>query len=435
MMQRFLTDEAVLAKCKIYQMLSAHARGRHLSFHTPGHKVGAWDITELGFSDNLSCPRGCIAEAETDIAQILGAEKSYILTDGSTSGVLSMLHAAKALGVNTLAVCESSHKSVFNGCALLGITPLLYPSFYKEKMPYVPTMYELNENFGSILAQADALFFTSPDYYGNVADLENARAYCKKEGKLLLVDGAHGGHLHFDKKIHASAYADMWVDGVHKSLPALTQGAVVSARGERVVDVLGKAVDIFRTTSPSYPIMASVEYAVKYPENEALKAEVLALQRHPRVYQNDDWTKLCVAFGADAFEVEKTLEADGIYPEFCDGQNIMFYLSPATSWEDFAVLKGTLERLFERFPMRENDNKNIIQHIPAPLILQNKAKKWVNLEQAEGCVCAGLCGLFPPCTPLLQIGENITKAKIDLLKKANNVFGLQKGKILVFDEE
>ena len=435
MMQRFLTDEAVLAKCKIYQMLSAHARGQHLSFHTPGHKVGAWDITELGYSDNLSAPRGCIAEAETDIAQILGAGKSYILTDGSTSGVLSMLHAAKAMGVSTLAVCEASHKSVFNGCALLGITPLLYPCFYKEKIPYVPTMYELNEEFGSILAQADALFFTSPDYYGNVADLENARTYCQKEGKLLLVDGAHGGHLHFDKKIHAGAYADMWVDGVHKSLPALTQGAVVSARGERAVNALGKAVDIFRTTSPSYPIMASVEYAVKYPENAALKAEVLALQQHPRVYQNDDWTKLCVAFWEDAFEVEKALEADGIYPEFCDGQNIMFYLSPATSWEDFAALKDALDKLFERFPLQENREGNVVQRIPAPLVLQNKATKWVDLVQAEGCVNAGLCGLFPPCTPFFQIGERITKEKINVLQKANNVFGIQNGKILIFDEE
>ena len=112
MMQCFLTDEAVLAKCKIYQMLSAHARGRHLSFHTPGHKVGAWDITELGFSDNLSCPRGCIAEAEKDIANILGAKKSFILTDGSTSGVLAILHAAKGCGVKKIAFCEASHKSL-----------------------------------------------------------------------------------------------------------------------------------------------------------------------------------------------------------------------------------------------------------------------------------------------------------------------------------
>jgi arginine/lysine/ornithine decarboxylase len=126
-MNTLLKNNAVLADCKIYQMLLENAQKPHFSFHTPGHKVGAWDITELSFSDNLSCPRGCIAEAEQDIAKILGAEKSFILTDGSTAGVLSMLYTVKALGAHTVAVCENSHKSVFNGCAVLGLTPLVYP--------------------------------------------------------------------------------------------------------------------------------------------------------------------------------------------------------------------------------------------------------------------------------------------------------------------
>jgi arginine/lysine/ornithine decarboxylase len=117
-MDRFLKNKAVLAECKIYQMLKKNSGARHLSFHTPGHKVGAWDITELSFSDNLSCPRGCIAEAEKDIARILGAEKSFLLTDGSTAGVLSMLYAVKSLGAQTVLVCEASHKSVFNGCVV-----------------------------------------------------------------------------------------------------------------------------------------------------------------------------------------------------------------------------------------------------------------------------------------------------------------------------
>jgi arginine/lysine/ornithine decarboxylase len=138
-------NKAVLKNCKIYQMLAKHAKGRHLSFHTPGHKEGKWDITELFYSDNLSAPRGCIAEAERDVAQILGAYKSFLLTDGSTAGVLSMLYAAKQLGVKSVAVCEASHKSVFNGCAALGITPLVYPCEYQEKIPYVPSMYALKQ--------------------------------------------------------------------------------------------------------------------------------------------------------------------------------------------------------------------------------------------------------------------------------------------------
>lgn len=431
-MQRFLTNEAVLAECKIYQMLKKNSGARHLSFHTPGHKVGAWDITELSFSDNLSCPRGCIAEAERDIADVLGANSSFILTDGSTSGVLSMLHAAKILGVKSVAFCEGSHKSVFHGCALLGLTPLIYPCAERNKIPYAHTMYELNALYGEIFEQADALLFTSPDYYGNVADLAAAREYCNRTGKLLLVDGAHGGHLHFDKTLYAGAYADLWVDGVHKSLPAFTQGAVVSARTAVTAEALRQAVDIFRTTSPSYPIMASVEYAVKYPRNAGLEQRVLALQTHERVYKNDDWTKLCAVFGGRAFEVEKRLESEGCYIEFCDGNTVTFYLSPATSNEGFTWLENRLLQLFEEFPL---ESENMIQRDHAPLILTKKDTEWVDLEKAQGRICAGLCGLFPPCTPLFKIGESIEKEKLERLQKASNVFGLKDGKILTFKEE
>jgi hypothetical protein len=96
----------------------------------------------------------------------------------------------------------------------------------------------------------------------------------------------------------------MWVDGVHKSLPAFTQGAVVSARTEALAAALQKGVDIFRTTSPSYPIMASVEYAVKCPRNEILEKCVYAfVQKEQRVFLRDDWTKLFAVFGKSAFKV------------------------------------------------------------------------------------------------------------------------------------
>ncbi|MBQ8394425.1 MAG: aminotransferase class I/II-fold pyridoxal phosphate-dependent enzyme [Clostridia bacterium] len=428
-MRKFFTDEKVLQNCKIFRMLDGQSRA-HLSFHTPGHKINGFDITELSYSDNLSCPRGCIAEAERDIAELLGAEKSFILTDGSTSGVLSIFHAARAMGAKSVAVCEGSHKSVFNACALLGLTPLLYPAEKRDKIPHLPTVYELKSEYTEIFSKADALFFTSPDYYGNVANLQAAREFCNKEGKLLLVDGAHGGHLRFDKSLHAGAYADFWVDGVHKSLPALTQGAVASARTKEGAEKLRTAVDIFRTTSPSYPIMASVEYAVKYPRNEELEKAVRAYAKtQARVIVKEDWTKLYARFGGNAFEAEKALEAQGVFAEFCDGNGILFYLSPATKGEDFQTLVQVLKGLFEKFPITENGEEELTFY---PL---DGEKEWVSLEQAEGRICAGLCGAFPPCTPLFALGERISAAKIRLLQNADNVFGLYENQILVLKEK
>ena len=430
----FRANKAVLKNCKIYQMLSTHAKGKHLSFHTPGHKMGKWDITELFYSDNLSSPQGCIAEAEKDIAQILGARKSFLLTDGSTAGVLSMLYAAKTLGVKSLAVFEKSHKSVFNGCQLMGITPLIYTEQVRGEIPFAPTMDELKKSFSGLLEKADALFITSPDYYGNIAELSALRSYCNETKKLLLVDGAHGGHLHFDKEVYAGAYADMWVDGVHKSLPAFTQGAVVSAANEECANALRAGVNIFRTTSPSYPIMASVEYAVKYPQNKALEDEVKGyVESNERIYPSKDWTKLCALFGKNAYEAEKTLQEKGIYPEFCNGNVVMLYLSPATKKQEWKKLKAELEKLFVKYPYTPNE---MAQSIHTPLVsTENRATMWVGLTEAEGKICASDCGLFPPCTPLIRAGEKISKEQLTLLTNAANVYGLVDKKILVIKEE
>lgn len=435
-MRRVFKNRKVLRECKIYQMLTAQGKRKHLSFHTPGHKEKGMDITELSYSDNLSCPKGCLLEAERDIAAALGANASFLLTDGSTSGVLAMLHAARAQGVKTIAVCEGSHKSVFNGCALLGITPLLYPEKRIGEIPFPYTMYELNMDFPKILEEADALFFTSPNYYGGVVAFADVRKYCDENQKLLLVDGAHGGHLHFDKTVYAGEYADLWVDGVHKSLPAFTQGAIVSARNETLAEALRLALDIFRTTSPSYPIMASVEYAVKYPQNERLEKAVRAYaNQQSRIRLQADWTKLCALFGKDAFTAEKDLEKMGIYPEFCDGNVVMFYLSPATKRREFLHLQRALDRLFKKYPLTDITAKNTTERVPTPYVPVEKLEmEWVDIDGAEGGICAMNFGLFPPCTPLSIKGERITKEELAILRNANHAFGLKNGKILVYIE-
>ncbi len=419
----------LLKNCRIYQMLRKNAQRPHLSFHTPGHKRGKWDITELSFSDNLSSPAGCILQAEEEIADILGAKRSFLLTDGSTCGVLSMLYAVKSVGAKAVAFPEHSHKSVWNGCALLGLAPLVFSTEEKEGIPLPPNLDEIK----AVIAEADALLLTSPTYYGDIPDLAAIRSLCKERGVLLLIDGAHGGHLHFDES-YAGKYADMWVDGVHKSLPALTQGGVVSARTEELSAALFQAVDIFRTTSPSYPIMASVEYAVKYPQNLPLERAVRAYASgQPRLRVSKDYTKLCVRFGENAFQANAALEKRGIYPEFCDGEWIEFYLSPATKKRHFYKLVRILAGLLLDYPYLP---KKEVERNPAPLVcVANAPTEWVELERAAGRICARACGLFPPCTPLLAVGEEITEEKIALLRQAANTYGLLNKKILAVKED
>ena len=426
-MQGYFANRSVAERCHILQMLEEQKKKEHYSYHTPGHKQRGYDITELAYSDNLACPRGVILSAQQDIAGILGGAVSYILTDGSTAGVLAMLYALKSLGCRSVAAFTASHKSFFTGCLLTGLQPVLLETPTGENgLPCKIGLGDVLEGVES----ADALFLTSPDYYGNVADLAAIQAVCKKQGKYFIVDGAHGGHLHYNRALYEGAYADMWVDGVHKSLPALTQGAVVSAK-EGCAEALGAAVDIFRTTSPSYPIMASVEYAVKYPRNAWLEEFVHGLKKEKAyLYDGEDYTKLC-AFAVDGFALEQAAIAEGIYPEFVEEHLVCFYLSPVMGKEEVDRLLAFLDRMEkEGLLLAEKE----VHSCPAPVLLEKieglQTEK-VPLSEAEGRLSAAVCGLFPPCLPLIRKGERITKEKIDALQKAANVFGVENGKILV----
>ena len=311
---------------------------KHLSFHTPGHKRAGDDITELSYSDCLLSPSGVILEAEKDVAEILGAKRSFLLTDGSTSGVHSMLWALKLAGKKSIAVPEYSHRSVYTGCELAGLNIVKIPQKRVHGMPVQPGADEIQ----AAMKGADALLLTSPDYYGFFPPLESAREICKD--KPLLIDGAHGAHLHGTDR-HAGRFADLWVDGVHKSLPALTQGAVVSAKTEEWATNLRSGVRVFRTTSPSYPIMASVEAAVKYPRNERIERAAERCKAQLGAVDNPDWSKILIAFGEYADGAQEYLERRKVYPEFNDGNYLMFYLSPCTKERDLKKLARLLKDL------------------------------------------------------------------------------------------
>jgi arginine/lysine/ornithine decarboxylase len=202
---------------------------------------------------------------------------------------------------------------------------------------------------------------------------------------------------------------------------------VVSAKTETWSKWLEEAVGIFRTTSPSYPIMASVEYAVKYPSNPRLEK----LVKEPagetaRLKINDDWTKVLVLGGKHAFAIQQALEKKGIFAEFCDGETVMFYLSPATTLWQFKTLIKAVKKVLKQYPYQAREQA------PAPTLYAIDGEtEDVQLGEAENRICVKECGLFPPCTPLIRKGERITKEKIELLQKANGTFGLTDGKITV----
>lgn len=438
----------------IYTQLKKYSR-RGRSFHVPGHKargdfkakftVAPLDITELSYSDNLFCPEGIILKAQEDIAEILGAEKSYILTDGSSAGVLSMIYAVKGRGTKII-VPRNCHQSVWNACRLFGLEPVIVQGESVDGLisPPAPELIrELVENDITI----GAMIVTSPDYYGRVAPLKEYAHILKKNKRLLIVDEAHGTHLAFEqnRRGYAGVYADIWVDGAHKSLPVLTQGAVLSVNNKELIPALEEGLSIFRTTSPSYPVMASVEYGIKFVKNneKALSDAKTAVKNFREkcvlpVLSTDDWTKIVVDFGAKGISADaaaRALEKKGIYAELSDGRYIIFYTSVMTGGADLNSLNSAISAVVHNKRLRGT-------YIERPAFPANKRtfsfqyafkgkRELVSLQEALGKMCAANAGITPPCIPVVVAGEIITKEVIKVLSNAVATFGTVDGKIWV----
>ena len=444
----------------IYGALKKYKRLHAARFHMPGHKAdgkrfplfkdAALDITELSFADCLENPDGLIAAAESDCAEILGAKRSFFLTDGSSSGIFAMLYAVKRRG-GKIVIARGAHKSVYNACAVLGIEPHILKGNELDAIALPPAAAEIEDIFKKEKDVA-AVLATSPDYYGNISDYAALRKICDRYGKLLLVDGAHGAYLKFDPDAahrYAGEYADAWVDGAHKTLPTLTQGALLNVNREDLIPDLREGAGIFRTTSPSYPIMASIEYGVKYlSENggqliDAVKREFSLMKmrlkkRGVLFYEGSETLQFSVDFGGMGicpYLAEEQLEKRRIYPEMNDGRYILFYLSPLTRTHHLARLERAIRRIAKMRSLKDTYDAKPEQVCGIKKFSYLAAlafrKESVPIAQAAGRIAARNAGATPPCFPVVVAGEQITEQAVELLKNAKHTFGVIDGKIEV----
>lgn len=443
-------------KYEILAQLNKFKGKDKVRLHVPGHKnssdfrtnfpVAPIDFTELDFSDDLNCPTGVIKKAQDDIAEILGAKKAYITTDGSSSGVMVMMFCAQAYG-NKIIVPRNSHKSVFNACRILNVEPVIVQGEEVDGI-LTPPSPELIETLIVNDVNISGMIIASPDYYGNVAPLGEYAEILRKYSRLLFVDGAHGAHLALNegRQFHASLYADMWTDGAHKCLPTLTQGSIVCVNDEKLVARAEEGLSIFRTSSPSYPIMASVEYGVKYFVNnpkqlakaKAVAEELRSSLKGIPIYDSPDWTKLSVDFlslGISPYRAQGILQKKGIYPEMNDGRYLLFYLSPSIDGYCAIELKNALIAICAQKKLKNTYVR--LPEIPKTdrtysyLYAYKQKYEWIPLDGAIGKMSADNVGISPPSLPVLVAGEIVTKEAIACLTTAKSTFGVQGGKIKV----
>lgn len=261
----------------LYQKLEKLDKSDEYPFHMPGHKrmdragipgnMAHLDITEIEGYDNLHNPEGIIKEAMEEAARLCHSEETYFLVNGSTCGILTAISAVVKEG-ETLLLGRNAHASAFHaaylrGAALGFIFPKLLPEYglYGAVQPQ-EVRRALEEN-----PQARAVMLTSPTYDGFVSDIKEIATIVHEYDKILIVDEAHGAHFGWDKRLPESsitAGADLVIQSLHKTLPALTQTAVLHVNGTRVDrELVRRFLRIYQSSSPSYLLIGSADHCMK----------------------------------------------------------------------------------------------------------------------------------------------------------------------------
>jgi arginine decarboxylase len=267
---------------RLDEKLEQYAREDYYPFHMPGHKrrlMGlkednpfSIDITEIDGFDNLHHAEDIIAQAQKRACALYGAKRTFYCVNGSTAALLSAVSAATTRN-GTLLMARNCHKAVYHGAYLRGLkTVYVYPQ--------AETSYGLN---GGILPEdveeqlkkypeIEAVLITSPTYDGVVSDVAQIAQIVHQYGKPLIVDEAHGAHFSLASWVPVSALscgADVVIHSLHKTLPSLTQTALLHVNSDRVSEsLISRFMGIYQTSSPSYVFMASMDSCVGLLERD-----------------------------------------------------------------------------------------------------------------------------------------------------------------------
>lgn len=446
----------------LYNALKGHISHNPVSFHVPGHKYGELaayqqdeffkgilkiDATELTGLDDLHSPEGPIKEAEELLAELYGSKKSFFLVNGSTVGNMAMI-MAMCTEDSTVLVQRNCHKSVLNALRLAKVRPVfLEPEINQEWKVAAGISIQTVQQAINLYPEAKALILTYPNYYGMADDLKGIIELAHHHHIPVLVDEAHGPHFIIGDPFPPSALqlgADVVVHSAHKTLPAMTMGSFLHVNKDlvnltRIEEYLG----IFQSSSPSYPIMASLDISRYYlagyePQDadfllseihsfkEALaKIESIKVLTYPK--NVGDPLKITIQSNSDltGFELQKRFEANGIYTELADPYNVLFIMPLLKKGQVYPLSETAAKMKSVLYGLPCNDIMEELQtgdeRILELAIRYSEMEKLkvmeVEIERASGLICAEPVIPYPPGIPLLMKGERITTGKIGKLNR------------------
>ena len=475
----------------LYEKLINYGKSDFYGFHMPGHKRNGEimenglpyqiDITEIEGFDDLHHARELLKEAQERAARVYHAEETCYLINGSTSGILSGLLGCTHKGGRILAA-RNCHKSVYAAIYMHELdVEYIYPE-YDEKTGLNGAidadavrrilLEDRTEHCGK--TTISAIVITSPTYDGVVSDIRRIADTVHEFGIPLIVDEAHGAHFGFHPYFPENANqqgADVVIHSLHKTLPSLTQTALIHLNGNLINrERVRKYVHMLQTSSPSYVLMASMDECIRFLEREQdafvlyqerlkkLRRELKKLKKLQLVETNAyDCSKIVISTkntvkGQEVYTgkilYEELLTSYHLQMEMASREYVLAMTSVCDTEEGFRRLKEALFQIDESLERKEIDNTSMelprLQRVYTSAEAENLSEEKSNVETLLPKECQERISLeyayvYPPGIPLIVPGERISKKAVELLqlyeKSGFDIEGLkQSGRIRILKE-
>lgn len=420
----------------IYDFLQNYRQTDTVRFHMPGHKgvpflgCESWDLTEVQGADALYEAQGIIAESEENATSLFGSGRTVYSTEGSSQCIRAMLYLAmqhRPKGTAPLILAARNvHKAFVYACALLDLEiAWLWPPRDTASLCGCPvTAAVLDETLSTLPRLPAAVYITSPDYLGGMADVAALAQVCHRHGTRLLVDNAHGAYLRFlqPSRHPLDLGADLCCDSAHKTLPVLTGGAylhlschVPAAMREDAKN----AMALFGSTSPSYLILASLDLCNRYLKDgytERLCQTAKTVQTTREMLTHKGWQvlpadplRLTIEAPAEytGSAIADKLRQGGIECEYADPEFTVLMITPENAPADFVRLTtalGACPAASARRPSLPVAKAASVMSVREALFSPHEI---IPTAEAFGRICGAPTVSCPPAIPIVVSGEQI----------------------------
>lgn len=440
---------------ELYHQLKKYGDSDYYPYHMPGHKrhlsgdlpkgLTDIDITEIEGFDNLHQAEGILQKLQERAARMYGAEESFYLINGSTSGILSAVSAALPEKGHLL-LARNCHKSAYHASYLRNLKlSYLYPEVlagYDICDAVTPMQVE-----EALKREPDigAVLIVSPTYEGRIADVKKIAEVVHAKGLPLIVDEAHGAHLGFEEHFAPNSCrcgADIVIHSVHKTLPALTQTALLHVNGNRIDrKLLRRFLHIYQTSSPSYVLMAGIDNALELVDTQGKKlfssfaaqyeqmlAELSAcrhLEFVPMEAGKQDIGKLVISAkkielsGSQLYDI--LLEKYHLQLEMTAGDYCLAMFTIGDTKEAYDRMAHALLEIDHRYEGKPHMGrlKVVGKEMQSAVSLREAwdcTMEEVPLQQAVGRHVGEFINLYPPGSPILVPGELFSEEIYSLLQ-------------------